>query len=181
MNDAARCADGTRETFAPALQEELSMLKRGSILFAMLALLLLLAWPASAAATTTCRMNFDLRGWSLGLKEAAGTGTVTCDNGQIADVKITAKGAGLTAGRYAIRDGSGKFSEVSDIGEVFGRYAAADVSAGVHKEGAALAMTKGSVSLALAGKGTGFDLGVALEKFTIRPAHQPVRRGEDRR
>jgi hypothetical protein len=157
------------------------MLKRGSIFFSVLALLLLLAWPASAAATTTCRMTYDLRGWSLGLKEATGTGTITCDNGQIADVKIRAKGAGLTAGRFAIRDGSGKFSEVSDIGEVFGRYAAADVSAGLHKEGAALAMTKGSVSLALAGKGTGFDLGVAVERFTIRPANQPGRRDDDRR
>jgi hypothetical protein len=158
------------------------MLKRGSILFSALALLLALAWPASAAATTTCRMNYDLRGWSLVLKEATGAGTITCDNGQIADVRIKAKGAGLAAGRYAIRDGTGKFSEVSDISEVFGRYAAADVSAGVGKEGAALAMTKGSVSLALAGKGTGIDLGVAVEKFTISPANRPLgRRDHDRR
>jgi hypothetical protein len=156
------------------------MLKRGSTLFAVLALLLLLAWPASAAATTTCRMNYDLRGWSLGLKEATGTGTITCDNGQMADVKIRVKGAGLSAGRFAIRDGTGKYSEVSDISELFGRYVAADVGAGVQKEREALAMTKGSVSLALAGKGTGFDLGVAVERFTIQPANQVGRQHEDR-
>lgn len=157
------------------------MSRRGSTLFMVAALLLLLALPAGAAATTTCRMNYELRGWSLGLKEATGTGAITCDNGQMADVRIRVKGAGLSAGRYAIHDGTGKFTEVSDISEVFGRYVAADVGAGVQKEGQALAMTKGSVSLALAGKGTGFELGVAVERFTINPLNQAGRRGEDHR
>jgi len=30
-------------------------------------------------------------------------------------------------------------------------------------------MTKGNVSLAIAGKGTGFDLSVAVERFTLTP------------
>jgi len=147
------------------------MSKRGLMLSALLAALLLL--PASAASqtstSTTCRMNYNLRGWSLAVKSATGEGSISCDNGQTADVRIRAKGAGLSAGKYEIRDGVGKFSEVTDIRELFGSYAAADVGAGVGKEGEALAMTKGSVHLALAGKGSGFDLGAAVEKFTLTP------------
>jgi hypothetical protein len=161
----------------------MTMSRRNSTLSSVLALsLLLLALPASLAAQTsttptTCRMNYNLRGWSLGLKSATGEGTITCDNGQTADVRIRAKGAGLSAGKYEIRDGHGKFSPVTDLRELFGSYAAGDVGAGVVKEGEAMAMTKGSVNLALAGKGTGFDLGAAVERFSIRPANE---RGEGR-
>ncbi|HXO43588.1 MAG TPA: hypothetical protein VN999_19220 [Thermoanaerobaculia bacterium] len=147
------------------------MWKRGLMLTALLSALLLL--PASAASqtstSTTCRMSYNLRGWSLGLKSATGEASISCDNGQTADVRIRAKGAGLSAGKYEIRDGSGKFSAVSDVRELFGSYAAADVGAGVVKEGEALAMTKGDVHLALAGKGSGFDLGAAVERFTLTP------------
>jgi hypothetical protein len=147
------------------------MSKRGLMLSVLLAALLLL--PASAVSqtntSTTCRMTYNLRAWSLGLKSATGEGSISCDNGQTADVRIRAKGAGLSAGKYEIREGHGKFSPVSDVRELFGGYAAGDVAAGAVKEGEALAMTKGSVNLALAGKGTGFDLGVAIEKFTLTP------------
>ncbi|HVR07184.1 MAG TPA: hypothetical protein VMW75_03995 [Thermoanaerobaculia bacterium] len=151
------------------------MSKRAFSLSSVLVLsLLLLALPASAAAQstmsqTTCRMNFNVRGWSLAVKSATGEGTISCDNGQTAEVRIRAKGAGLSAGKYEIRDGHGRFSPVSDVRELFGSYAAGDVSAGAVKEGEALAMSKGSVNLALAGKGTGFDLGAAIERFTITP------------
>ncbi|HLW79462.1 MAG TPA: hypothetical protein VKU44_07660 [Terriglobia bacterium] len=148
------------------------MLRRGLTLSSTLALLLLVALPLSAAAQsgqTTCRMNYDLRGWSLGIKSATGEGTITCDNGQTATVKLRAKGAGLTAGKYEIRDGHGKFSGVVDIRDLYGSYAAGNVGAGVEKEGEALAMTKGNVSLALSGKGTGFELSAAVERFTITP------------
>jgi hypothetical protein len=147
------------------------MSKRGLLLSALLAALLLL--PASAASQTStstiCRMNFNLRGWSLGLKSATGEGSISCDNGQTADVRIRAKGAGLSAGKYEIRDGRGRFSAVTDIRDLFGSYAAGDVAAGFVKEGEAMAMSKGSVNLALAGKGTGFDLGAAVERFTLTP------------
>ena len=147
------------------------MSKRGLMLSALLAVLLLL--PASAASqtstSTTCRMSYNLRGWSLGLKSATGEGSISCDNGQTADVRIRAKGAGLSAGKYEIRDGRGRFSAVTDIRDLFGSYAAGDVAAGFVKEGEAMAMSKGSVNLALAGKGTGFDLGAAVERFTLTP------------
>lgn len=118
-------------------------------------------------AKTGCQMEFTLKGWSAFYKVAKGSGTITCDNGQKAAVKIGAKGGGLTAGKSQVRDGHGKFSEVADINELFGTYVAAAASAGAVKSAEAQAMTKGSVSLALTGRGTGVELGVSLGKFTI--------------
>ena len=69
-------------------------------------------------------------------------------------VRLSAKGGGLTAGRSVVRDGHGKFSEVADIEELFGGYVNGSAAAGVIKSSEAGAMTKGEVSLALAGQGT---------------------------
>ena len=74
---------------------------------------------------------------------------------------------GLSAGKGEIRDGKGTFSEVSDIKELFGTYAAAEASAGVVKNAAASVVTKGEVTLGLEGKGTGWELGIAFGKVTI--------------
>jgi len=123
--------------------------------------------PAEAAATTVCEMKYTLAGWSAFYKTASGQGTITCDNGQKASVTLDAKGGGLTAGKYKIRDGYGKFSEVADISELFGTYVQGGAEAGAGKSSGASAMTKGEVSLALAGHGTGVNLGVSFGKFTI--------------
>jgi hypothetical protein len=112
-------------------------------------------------------MRFTLSGWSVFYKTASGSGTITCDNGQKAKVHLSAKGGGLTAGKYKIRDGYGKFSAVASISELFGEYAEGGAEAGVVKSAAAQALTKGEVSLALAGNGTGVNLGVSFGKFTI--------------
>ena len=132
-----------------------------------LSLALLAAPGAAAAKTTDCEMRFNLKGWSAFYKVAHGAGTITCDNGQKARVTIEAKGGGLTAGRSQIRDGHGKFSEVSDIEELFGSYANAGAAAGAGKSAEAQVVTKGEVSLALSGKGTGVELGVSFGKLTI--------------
>lgn len=123
--------------------------------------------PAQAVDYTKCEMTFSLAGWSIFYKRADGDGTITCDNGQSAKVKIEARGGGITAGKSKIRDGRGHFSEVEDISEVFGSYAQARATAGAVKSAEATAMTKGEVSLALAGKGTGWELGVSFGKFSI--------------
>ena len=123
---------------------------------------------ASHAATTLCTMKFTMKGWSAFYSTANGTGSITCDNGQTAQVKLSAKGGGLTAGKSAIRDGAGKFSKVEDISELFGSYAAAAADAGAVNSAGAKAMTKGEVSLALSGTGTGMELGVSFGKFTIK-------------
>jgi hypothetical protein len=133
-----------------------------------LVLSLIAVAPAGAVAkTTTCSMDYDLKSWSAFYKTAKGSGTITCDNGQTATAKLSAKGGGLTAGKSVVRDGHGKFSEVADISELFGSYVNGSAAAGAGKSSEAGAMTKGEVSLALAGKGTGVELGVSFGKFTI--------------
>src|SRR5262249_8558362 len=118
--------------------------------------------------TTKCELTFTLKGWSILYKTASGNGVITCDNGQKANVKITAKGGGLTAGKSKIDDGHGTFSHGSDIEELFGSYGAARATAAAGNSAEAHAMTKGSVSLTLTGKGTGLELGASLSKFTIK-------------
>jgi hypothetical protein len=129
------------------------------------------AVPAQAAekAETICRMHFELHGWSAFYQTATGSGTITCENGQIAEVVLDVKGGGLTAGVTDIKDGIGRFSAVSDISEVFGAYAKAEAHAGVAKSATAQIMTKGTVSLALSGVGEGVNLGIDFGRFTITP------------
>lgn len=135
------------------------------------ALLAALALPATAAAQTIdCQMRFTLSGWSAFFKTASGNGTVTCSNGQRMNVRLSAKGGGLTVGRHTIEDGRGEFTGVYDIAEVLGNYATAEAHAGAVRSATGRVMTKGEVAMALSGTGRGFDLGVAFGKFTIRRA-----------
>lgn len=127
------------------------------------------AAPARAAGSVDCTLRFNMAGWSIFYKTASGTGTVTCDNGQSRAVRLSAKGGGITVGKSKIVDGVGEFSGVSSIDEVFGSYAAAEAHAGASRSSKAQAMTKGEVSLALAGTGQGWDLGIAFGRFTITP------------
>jgi hypothetical protein len=129
--------------------------------------LLLLAAAAHADATVRCSMSFKMSGWSAFYKTSTGSGLVKCSNGQSARVKLDAKGGGLTVGKSEIEEGRGEFSAVRDISELFGAYASAEAHAGVVKSVKAQAMTKGEVSLALAGKGRGFDLGFAFGTLHI--------------
>ena len=130
-----------------------------------------LALPSVQAENNTasvrCTMTFQMAGWSAFYKTSSGSGLVTCSNGQSARVKLDAKGGGLTVGKSEIEAGRGEFSPVQDIGELFGSYVSAEAHAGAVKSVKAQAMTKGPVSLALAGKGRGFDLGVAFGALRI--------------
>jgi hypothetical protein len=124
------------------------------------------AAPASAA-TTKCELSFTLKSWAAFYKTASGSGTITCDNGQTAKVSLNAKGGGLAAGKSKIDEGHGKFSEVADIKELFGTYVTGGASAGAGKSAEASVVTKGDISLALAGHGTGIELGISFGKFII--------------
>ena len=137
---------------------------RGAIV-AMMSLFAL-AQPASAGSTK-CQMTYSLAGWSAGYSTASGGGTITCDNGQSSRVSLRAKGGGLTAGKSKIVNGSGTFSEVADISELFGSYASAEAHAGAGGSSAAQVVTKGTVSLAFSGSGKGVDLGVTFGEFVI--------------
>jgi hypothetical protein len=75
---------------------------------------------------------------------------------------------GPTVGITEIQ-GKGTFSAVPDIGELFGDYGSAVAHAGVIRSGEAHVVTKGPVSLALAGTGRGIDVGVSFGKFVIAP------------
>lgn len=123
---------------------------------------------APARAETSCDLVFSLEGWSVFYKTARGSGRVVCDNGQVRRVAIRMTGGGITFGRSAIH-GRGDFSPVADIREVYGNYANAEAHAGVVRSAGAQVVTKGTVSLAFAGKGRGVDVGFAFGKFTIAP------------
>ena len=132
--------------------------------------LLLLAAPrASAGEFTRCEMVFDVKGWSFLYKTMKGTGKVTCENGQRANVKIESHAAGISFGKSEINKGRGTFSEVRSIKEIYGTYVAGEAHAGATKSTAATAMTRGEVSLVLSGQGRGIDVGLTLGGFTISP------------
>ena len=138
------------------------------IVFAISVLSVGIAVPSSADDSyVDCKMTFSLKGWSVFYKTASGQGRIECDNGQKAVVKSSVKGGGLPFGKSEI-DGTGKFSDVHDISEVFGSYVAAEAHAGAVKSSSASAYTKGEVSLSLAGTGRGLDLGVAFGRLKIK-------------
>lgn len=124
---------------------------------------------ARAGSDIDCKLDYNLNGWSLVYKHTTGTGTVTCNNGQSMPVKVRAKALGLTAGKWQIDNGKGRFTDVHNIHEVLGRYAQASANAGVIKSGEAQVLSKGNVSLALAGGGEGVNLGVDIGAFRIKP------------
>lgn len=140
---------------------------RMTLMFASFLTLAALATPAAAAGRIDCELRFSMAGWSAFYKHATGSGTVTCDNGQSMKVNISAKGGGLSFGKSEIDNGIGKFSEVYNIEDIIGGYAAAEAHAGAVKSATAQVVTKGPISLALSGKGRGWDIGVAFGNFII--------------
>jgi hypothetical protein len=103
-----------------------TMIKRT---FGMAALVLACAGAMSALPTSSaqaaeasvkCDLVYNLSGWSLIYKHAEGSGTVTCSNGESANVKIAVVGGGLTAGKYHIDNGKGEISKVHGIADVYG-------------------------------------------------------------
>lgn len=140
------------------------VLRSGLILCGMFAIF---AAPAQAAANVDCSLTFTMKGWSAFYKTASGAGSIKCSNGQTMNVKLSAKGGGLTVGKSSIEDGQGEFSAVENISELLGSYVSAEAHAGAVKSAKAQVMTKGEVSLALSGTGRGWDLGIAFGKLTI--------------
>lgn len=122
----------------------------------------------AAHAALDCKLQFTMSGWSAFYKRADGTGTITCSNGQSMNVKLSARGGGLSAGKSTIRNGVGEFAGVQNINDVLGNYASAEAHAGAVKSAKGQVVTKGEVSLALSGTGEGWDLGIAFGKFTIK-------------
>jgi hypothetical protein len=143
----------------------------GAVLASVVSMAMGLPRAATAAeAELDCKLKFSLTGWSAIYKHAEGHGVVSCADGTSMPVKIEAKGGGLTVGKSHIDNGSGRFTDVHRIGDVLGTYAQGDASIGAGKSGTAQVLTKGTVSLALAGAGEGVDIGVSFGGFTISAA-----------
>jgi len=144
------------------------------IAWSLFVIVLLTAAPQLANAqpavrkATRCEIHFRLQGWSAFYKQMDGRGRVVCGNGQSAQVKLRSRGGGLTGGRRVLEDGTGHFSSVFDIREIFGTYVATEAHAGAGRSVAVEVMTKGSVSLFVSSKGRGVDLGFAFGAFRIR-------------
>lgn len=149
------------------------MYRKPLLLTVLATALALCAAPGARAADAEvdCKLDYSLTGWSLVYKHTTGTGTVSCNNGQSLPVRLTAKAVGLTAGKWHIDHGKGRFSDVHTIHDVLGAYVQASANAGLAKSGEAQVLTKGPVSLALAGAGEGVNIGVDVGQFRIEPAH----------
>jgi hypothetical protein len=121
----------------------------------------------TAQAKADCKLKFTISGWSAFYKRSDGSGTITCTNGQSMRVRLRARGGGPTVGHSTIKNGTGEFSGVDSINELLGTYVSAEAGAGAEKSAKAQVVTKGPVSLALAGTGEGWEVGVAFGKFQI--------------
>jgi hypothetical protein len=143
------------------------------ISFVALFLLILVPIASSIASASDspkskdCDMTYSLKGWSAVYKTAKGEGTITCNNGETAQVGISVKGGGLTFGKTEIYNGKAEISGVHSINDIYGSYAAASAHAAVAKAGAVAVMTKGNVSIALSGTGEGVDVGIDFSDFKI--------------
>jgi hypothetical protein len=140
---------------------------RPSIALLLAAMLAAAAPAARAGGPVDCKLQFSMSGWSAFYKTLSGTGTIRCDNGQRMSVSLRSKGGGVTFGKTRIENGLGEFSGVRDIHDLIGHYAAAEAHAGAGKSAHAQVVTKGDISLALSGKGEGWNLGFAFGNFII--------------
>jgi len=70
-------------------------------------------------------------------------------------------------GKSTVSDGRGKFTGAYSLNDLIGTYGGAEVHAGASRSSNAQVVTKGDISLALAGTGRGWDLGVGFGKFVI--------------
>jgi hypothetical protein len=128
------------------------------------------AEPSKAADSKgliDCKMEFNLSGWSAIYSTSKGEGTITCNNGATAKVKLKSHGGGITFGKSDVIGGTGHFTGAKNIEELYGSYAQSEANAGAGKSAAAQAMTKGEVSLSLAGTGRGVNVGFSFGKFDI--------------
>lgn len=151
-----------------------NLIRGFSFVMTLLAVLL----PAAAGAKERkldCKLTFSSREWSALYTSAVGEGTVTCEDGSKLAVSIRAKGLGISAGKWKIDEGKGTFTHVREIGDVLGHYAAVGADAGLAKAGSAKVLSKGRVSLALVGKGEGWDIGITVSEFTIDKIVAPSR------
>lgn len=124
---------------------------------------------AVADNTISCRMSYRLKGWSFAYKQYDGSGEVSCNNGQRAQVILESKSVGFSIGVSEI-EGTGQFTALKNIDEIYGTFVSLEGHAGVTKSAAGQVLTRGVISLALSGEGRGIDIGVTLGGLKISRA-----------
>jgi len=134
--------------------------------------LLLLGTMSSASIAaqgmTSCTMTYRINGWSFVYKRYDGVGYISCSNGQRAEVGLSSNSIGFTLGKSEI-EGTGVFSEVRNLNEIYGHYVSFGGHAGVTKSVDGQVLTSGEISLVLSGQGRGVDIGVTLGALTVSP------------
>lgn len=146
----------------------MSRIPVGKTMMGILSALALTGLGASEARADglKCTMVFTMKGWSAFYARSSGEGTIRCSDGRSMRVRLIAKGGGPTVGK-SVESGRGEFSPVASLTELLGSYAEAQAHAGAVNSGQVQVMTKGPVSLALSGKGHGWDLGVTFGELKI--------------
>ena len=146
------------------------MARKRTIRSLFFSLLFFLALCAPSSASTVCRITYSLNGWSAIYKYARGTGAITCEDGQAANVRIVAHGGGFTGGTLRIENGTGRFSHTAKVEDLFRTYIEITTHAGIGagKNVEARAMFAGTKRLSLAGTGDGIGIGMAVGGFAIR-------------
>lgn len=137
-------------------------------LVSLISFSLFLPTTASADSTISCTMTYSLSGFSLIYKQYDGIGNISCSNGQRAQVALASKSVGFTIGKSEIQ-GTGVFSDVKNLNEIYGSFVALEGHAGATKSVDAQVLTRGEISLALSGHGRGIDIGVTMGALTISP------------
>ena len=127
---------------------------------------LLWANPVAAEQLISCTMTYNLSGFSLAIKVYDGTGVISCSNGQHQQVSLSSRSIGFSIGKSEI-EGTGVFSGVKSLNEIYGTYAALEGHAGATTSVDGQVLTRGEISLALSGKGRGIDIGVTIGELTI--------------
>lgn len=115
----------------------------------------------------SCSMTYKLEGFSLAYRQYDGSGEVTCDNGEKALVSLSSKSIGFTIG-YSSIEGEGYFTEVRNINEILGNYISLGNHFGFNKSIDRQILTSGEISLALTGRGHGFDIGFTIGDLSIK-------------
>ena len=90
-----------------------------SLLFGLASLALVFAFATPSFAATSCTLTYSLKGWSAIYKTARGTGTITCEDGQSASVRIVTHGGGFTGGTHGVENGKGRFSQTEKVEDLF--------------------------------------------------------------
>jgi len=124
--------------------------------------------PVAAQDMTSCTMTYRMNGWSFVYKRYDGVGHISCSNGQRAEVGLSSNSIGFTLGKSEI-DGTGVFSEVRNLNEIFGHYVSLGGHAGLTGSVDGQVLTSGEISLVLSGQGRGVDIGVTLGALTVSP------------